>query len=113
ATELDAKQQDRLFAQACKYHDEDDRRESAVWFLLREADAGATRDRIEEQAAALRKKKDYAGAVGYYRLLTQDPACSEDIRFELAATGLKESNRDLSAEVRGSDPSLHQFARLL
>jgi len=54
-----------------------------------------------------------AAAIGYYRLLAQDPACGEETRFELAATGLKESTHDVSADNRSNDPSLNQFARLL
>jgi hypothetical protein len=111
--ELTEAQQQQLFKQACTFHDADDRRAHALWFLLREGVGSASRDRIEEKAAALRKKKNYAGALSYYRLLAQDPACSEETRFELAATGLKESAHDLAAEARTADPSLHQFTRLI
>ena len=103
----------RLFEQAAKYHDREDRREAPLWYLLREMDPGWTRDRIEARAVALRKKKKYAEAVGYYRLLVQDPACAEDIRFELAATGLKISRHDTTVEARQADPALAQFDRLL
>jgi HEAT repeat protein len=113
ASDLNDAQYKQLFKQACAEHEKDDRRAAALWFLLRESDHRATRDRIEERAQALRKKKNYAGALSYYRLLAQDPACSEEIRFELAATGLKQSGHDLSAEARAGDPSLHQFTRLL
>ncbi len=113
AGELTAAQRTSLFKQACGYHDADDRRAAALWFLLREAESAGTRDDVEARARALRKKKDYAGALSYYRLLAQDPACSEETRFELAATGLKQSSRDLAAEARAADPPLHQFARLL
>src|SRR5205814_7525631 len=41
------------------------------------------------------------------------PAGSEDIRSELAATGLKLSAHDTAKEARAADPSLGQFARLL
>jgi hypothetical protein len=113
ATELPTAARTRLFAQAARYQDQDDRRAEPLWFLLREADAAWTRDRIEERAMALRKKKDYPAAMAYLRLLTRDPACSEDVRFELAATGLKESGHDPAAGSRQADPSLNQFARLL
>jgi HEAT repeat protein len=113
AAELPAGARQRLFAQACRYQGQDDRRAEPLWFLLREADAGWTRDHIEERALALRKKKDYASAMTYLRLLTRDPACGEEVRFELAATGLKESSHDAAAGSRQADPSLHQFARLL
>jgi hypothetical protein len=113
ARELNAAQQQQLFKEACAYHDHDDRRAAALWFLLREADAAATRDQVEAKAQALRKKKSYAAALGYYRLLSHDPACSEETRFELAATGLKLAGHDLAAEARAADPSLQQFTRLL
>jgi hypothetical protein len=113
ARELTEAQQQQLFKQACALHEQDDRRAAALWFLLREGNAAATRDRVEEKAAALRKKKNYAAALSYYRLLAQDPACSEDTRFELAATGLKLSEHDLAAEARAADPTLNHFARLL
>ena len=72
-----------------------------------------TREQLEAKALELRKKKKYAGAISYYHLLAQDPACSEETRFELAATGLKQSMRALSPDDRNNDPALHQFARLL
>lgn len=110
---LTEKQRVALFEQAASYQADDDRRAAPLWFLLREADAVWTRDRIEEKAHALRKKKKYAEALHWYRLLTHDPSCSEETRFEAAATALKESNRDLAPEHRAADPVLHQFARLL
>jgi HEAT repeat protein len=113
AGELNETQRKQLFAQACEYHEHEDRRAAALWFLLREVDTGWTRAQLEDRAAGLRKKKKYAAALSYYRLLAQDPACGEDIRFELAATGLKESGHDLSADARAADPSLHQFNRLV
>lgn len=103
----------KIFAEACKHHEADDRLANPLWFLLREIDQGWMRKQIEAKALALRQKKKYAEALSYLRLLAQDPACSEDIRFELAATGLKLSNHDQSVEARANDPSLHQFNRLL
>jgi hypothetical protein len=111
--DLSAAQQQSVFKQACACHEKDDRRASALWFLLREADAAGTRDRIEEKAESLRRKKNYAAALSYYRLLAQDPACSEATRFELATNGLKQTEHDLAVEARAADPSLQQFARLL
>ncbi|MBI2808773.1 MAG: HEAT repeat domain-containing protein [Planctomycetes bacterium] len=113
ARDLTAAQRARLFAQAAKYHDADDRRAAALLFLLREVDHDWLRDQLEVTALDLRKKKKYAEALGYYRLLAQDPACSEETRFDLAATGLKESARDLSPDQRAKDPPLHHFTRLL
>jgi hypothetical protein len=113
ARELPAAARNRLFVQACGYQDAEDHRAEPLWFLLREADHAATRDRIEERALALRKKKNYAGAMTYLRLLARDPAVGEDTRFELAATGLKESGHDTTAGTRQADLALAQFARLL
>jgi HEAT repeat protein len=113
ARDLPKAEHARLFAQACAYQDKEDRRAEPLWFLLREVDSGWTRDQIEERALALRKKKDYAGAMTYLRLLTRDPAVGEEVRFELAATGLKESRHDTTATARQNDLALNQFARLL
>ncbi|MCC6421765.1 MAG: HEAT repeat domain-containing protein [Gemmataceae bacterium] len=113
ARDLPDTDRDRLFAQACRYQDEEDRRAEALWFLLREADAEQARTLIEERALALRKKRDYAKALAYLRLLTRDPAAGAPVRFEQAAVGLKLSGRDPSAVARNADPCLAQFARLL
>ncbi len=113
AKEFTTAHRTKLFEVAAKYHDADDRRAPALLFLLREIDHGWLRDQLEEKAEVLRKKKKYPASLGYYRLLAQDPGCSEETRFEMAATGLKESARDLAPENRASDPPLHHFARLL
>jgi hypothetical protein len=104
---------ERLFKEACTLLEAGDRRADALFFLLREADPQALRDRLEERGLALRKKKQYAKALLYFRLLCRDPACGAPLRFELAATGLKLSGRDLSADARASDPCLEQFANLV
>jgi hypothetical protein len=103
----------RLFSQMGAYLEAEDRRAEALLFLLREADARALRDQLEERALALRKKKDYAKALIYLRLLARDPACGEAVRFELAGCALKVSTHDLAAESRAADPALQQFARLV
>jgi HEAT repeat protein len=113
ARELPAKARDRLFEQACAWQDEDDRRADALWFLLRAADAEGTKERIEARAQALCKKHDYAKAAAYLRLLTRDPACGPQLRFEQAALGLKLSPHDTAAVARDADASLDQFTRLL
>ena len=59
-----------------------------------------------------RKKKEYATALLYLRLLARDPASGFPIRFELAACGLKVSGHDLAPEARAADPGLQQFANL-
>jgi HEAT repeat protein len=109
APELRAK----LFGEACRQLDAGDRRADALLFLLREGNARDLRDRIEERAVALRKKKQYPAALVNFRLLTRDPACGEAVRFEAAACALKVSSHDLAAEARAADPALHQFASLL
>lgn len=104
---------EKIFRQACDYQEAGDRRADALLFLLREADPRELRDRLEEKALALRKKKDYAGALAFLRLLTRDPACGEDVRFEAAGCALKLSAKDVAADARASDPALHQFAGLI
>jgi HEAT repeat protein len=96
-----------------KYVEAGDRRADPLLFLLRETDAEALRDHLHERAVALRKKKDYATALAYLRLLGRDPAAGPAIRLELAACGLKVSGHDLAAEQRHSDPALQQFAALV
>jgi HEAT repeat protein len=103
---------DKLFSQAGKYLVANDRRADALLFLLREADAAGLRDRIEERAVALRKKKDYEPAILYLRLLTRDPACGLPARFELAGCELKQSSKEVTAESRAADPALQQFTSL-
>jgi len=102
-----------LFSRACRYLEAGDRRADALLFLLREGDPADLRDRIEDRALALRKKKNFATALTYLRLLTRDPACSEAVRFEAAACALKLSNHHPAADSRAADPALHQFAALL
>jgi HEAT repeat protein len=110
--EYPAKWRDTLFTQSGKYLESADRRADALLFLLREADAAELRERLEARALALRKKKDYATALLYLRLLARDPAVGFPVRWELAACGLKVSAKELSAEVRATDPSLQQFISL-
>lgn len=113
ALEYPAKVRAQLFARACDYLEENDRRADAVLAVLREADARGLRDQLEERALTLRKKKDYETALTYLRLLVRDPACAESVRFELAACGLKQSSHDLAADARAADPALQQFAKLI
>lgn len=103
----------KIFSQLCDYLEANDRRADALQALLREADARGLRDQLGDRALALRKKKDYAKALIYLRLLTRDPACGEAIRFEQAGSALKVSNHDLGADSRAADPALHSFAGLL
>src|SRR5207302_1484874 len=103
----------KLFTRACRDLEEADRRADALLFLLREVNPRELRDQLEERAVALRKKKRYATALIYLRLLARDPACGESIRQELAACGLKLSTKDVAAEARASDTCLQQFAILV
>lgn len=103
----------KLFALACKYLEAGDRRADPLLFLLREGEARDLRDRLEERALALRKKKDYSTALTYLRLLVRDPAISAAVRMELAGCGLKVSSHDLAVEARAADPCLEQFAGLV
>jgi HEAT repeat protein len=103
----------QLFERACAFLEEGDRRADALFFVVREVDSRSVRDRLEARALAWRKKKAYDRAMLYLRLLTRDPACSEDLRFELAACGLRLSQHHLSAEARATDPALQQLARLI
>src|SRR5262249_4005573 len=70
----------KVFAQACQWHDRDDHRADALWFVLRETGAEAVRKKIHERALALRKKKNFAGSLAYWRLLTRDPAVGAELR---------------------------------
>jgi HEAT repeat protein len=103
---------DKLFAQACTFHEASDRRADPFYFFLREADPAGLRDRLEARALAARKKKDYETALGYLRLLARDPSIGFAIRLELAACGVKVSNKELAHEARANDPSLGQFTHL-
>jgi HEAT repeat protein len=103
----------KIFNQACVYLESGDRRADPLLFLLREVEGKDLRNRLEERAVALRKKKNYATALIYLRLLSRDPACGEPARFELAACGLKVSDHALEADARAADPCLEQFAGLL
>jgi HEAT repeat protein len=101
-----------IFARACAQLELGDRRCDALLGLLREADPVGLRNRLEERALALRKKKAYDQALLYLRLLTRDPACGFALRLEQAACGLKVSDHDLAAEARAGDTCLQQFAHL-
>jgi hypothetical protein len=103
----------RLFSQACALLEAEDRRADALLFLLQVADAAALREQLEARALALRKKKTYATALIYLRLLAREPACGENLRFEMAACALKVSEHDFAIEARMADPCLQQFARLV
>lgn len=102
----------RIWAEASARLESGDRRADPLLFVLRETDPKQLRDELEAKALGLRKKKDYSRALVYFRLLSRDPSCGEAIRFEMAATGLKLSERDLAADHRATDPCLQQFARL-
>jgi HEAT repeat protein len=90
-----------------------DRRAEPLLFLLREADARELTDYLETRGLELRKKKKYAEAVSFLRVVARDPACPPPIRMELAGSGLKISSKDLAGEARSADSALQQFQRLL
>jgi HEAT repeat protein len=110
--DADAATRKRLWAEASERLESGDRRADPLIFVLRETDAKMLRDDLETKALGHRKKKDYARAIVFLKLLTRDPACGEAIRFEMAGTALKLSERNLAADHRVSDPCLQQFARL-
>ena len=99
-----AEWREEVFERAAKHLEGGDRRADPLLFLLRETDAADLRDRLEQRALAHRKKKAYATALLYLRLLARDPACGFAIRLELAACGLKVSGKELAAESRGRRP---------
>jgi hypothetical protein len=113
AGQWSAAQRAACFAAACKAHDEEDKRADPLWFCLRETDAAGLRELQIQKALGLRKKKDFARSLGYWRLVTRDPAVGAALRFELAATALKISSHDASATAREGDFALQQFSRLL
>jgi hypothetical protein len=112
ARDYSAPLRDEVFGHAGELLEAGDRRADALLFLLREADPADLRDRLEQRALALRKKKAYDKAMLYLRLLTRDPACGFATRLEQAACGLKVSDHDLAAEARANDPALSQFSHL-
>jgi HEAT repeat protein len=103
---------DPVFKQACVYLEAEDRRADALLYVLREADSSLLRDLLEERAVAHRKKKAYAKALLYLKMLVRDPACGFDTRLEYSLCGLKESPRDLNAQARADDTCLHHLAGL-
>lgn len=101
-----------LFNKACEYLDSGDRRADAFFHVLRETNPADLKERIEDRALALRKRKDYGGALNYLKLLTRDPACGLPWRLERACCGLKTSTRDVSPEARAADHCLEEFVSL-
>jgi hypothetical protein len=101
-----------LFKRAAAYLEKEDRMADPLLFLLREGDPKKLKDWLAERGLHWRKKKDYAKALHYLKLLARDPAFGFAQRFELAACGLKVSPKELSPEGRQADPCLHQFALL-
>jgi hypothetical protein len=102
-----------ILHRACRYIECDDRRADALVFLLREADAKLLKAELERRAANLQKKKAFVAASRYLRLLVRDPSCGDLIRLDLAACGLKISNKSPTTEARAADPCLQQFASLI
>ncbi len=103
---------ERVFERICSLLEAGDRQAEPLLFLLRETDPADLRDRLEERAMHWRKKKDYAKALQYLRVVARDPACGFATRLEQAACGLKVSSQDLAEEARAGDPCLHQLIHL-
>jgi HEAT repeat protein len=102
----------RVFERICTYLEAGDRQAEPLLFLLRETDPADLRDRLEDRALHWRKKKDYAKALLYLRVVARDPACGFATRLEQSVCGLKVSSHDLAEEARAGDPCLHQFTHL-
>jgi HEAT repeat protein len=101
-----------IFRSACQYLEAGDPRADAFLFVLREADPATLKDRLFEQAVALRKKKKYPQALTYLKTVARDPSIGFAVRLELALCGLKLSGKELDAAERASDPCLRHFASL-
>jgi hypothetical protein len=103
---------DKVYAQACRRLEANDRLADPLLFLLREAGTADLRDRLAATSLAHRKKKAYDKSLIYLKLLARDPALGFDSRLELAACGLKVSPSDLSPDARAADPALREFTHL-
>ena len=88
-----------VFERVSRFLEAGDQHAEPLLFLLRLAEAKELRERLEEKAAALRKKKTYDKALHYLRVLGKDPACAFPMRLELAACGLKVSGHDLAPDA--------------
>jgi HEAT repeats len=104
---------DELFAVTAKHLEAADKRADPLLFVLREAGAAELRDRLEAKAAGYKKKGDFEKALLYYKAAGRDPASGFSIRVGLATVGLKLSSKELDAEARARDASLHHFADLV
>lgn len=113
AKSFPAKAFDELLARALKYLEAEDHRVDPLIFLLKEADAAALRDDLLAKAEAKRKKKDYATALKYLKLLARDPAVGLPVRLELALCGLRLSAKEIALDARQNDACLRQFAHCL
>ena len=113
ATEqITAAQRKQILTGAFEHQDAELDRAKAFWFLLRAIDPEQANLEIEERARDLRKKKKYEQALSYCRILTRDPTCGPETRFEQAGLCLKLSDKDTAEVARQSDPCLDQFVRL-
>lgn len=110
AKSFPAKARGELLTRALAYLEADDHRVDPLVFLLKESDAPALRDDLLEKAANKRKKKDYATALKYLKLLARDPSVGLPVRLELALCGLKLSAKEIALDARQNDACLRQFA---
>jgi HEAT repeat protein len=112
ASDYPTKLRQKVFHQACEYLDASDKRADPLLFLLRESDPGFLREHLHDRAVALRKKKDYQGALSFLKLMQRDTSLGFPVRLELAACGLKVSGKELAHELRENDPCLYHFGLL-
>ncbi len=113
AKSFPAKSRGEILTRALAYLEADDHRVDPLVFLLKEADAAGLRDDMLDRAAAKRKKKDYATALKYLKLLARDPSVGLPVRLGLALCGLRLSAKEVAMDARQNDACLRQFAHCL
>ncbi|MSR54245.1 MAG: HEAT repeat domain-containing protein [Gemmataceae bacterium] len=104
---------DELFPTLGKHLEANDKRVDPLLFALREAGAAELRDRLESKGASYKKKENFEKALLYYKAAARDPASGFSVRIGLGTVGLLLSKKNLEAEARAHDPSLHAFADLV
>lgn len=102
---------DDLFPVAAAALEEGDRRADPLLFVMRESSPGGLRERLDQRAQSLVKKRDFEKALAIYRVLARDPAIGRPIRLGLASVGLKLSPKELDEHARSQDPCLHHFGQ--
>lgn len=102
-----------LLDTAARFVEAGDHRADPLLYALREADAAGIRDQLFDRAVTKRKKKDFETALRYLKLLARDPSVGLPVRMELAMVGVKISAKDVAADARASDRSLHQLENVV